>query len=166
MHDLVLEGAGKGEQRQARDDGRHAPGGGAIAAPIADPLALDGLAFGRMRPDAQGPQGLGQLGRIPQDHADMGKALHQMAVEQGVALDHHQASRRQPAAKQGVGDDPGAPAQLDDPARAVDGHLTGNGVGEPAARWRDGAHLHGIMQPAAQEETRLAGYHRSVLFPL
>ena len=97
---------------------------------------------------------------------DMGKALHQMAVEQGIALYHHEASRRQPAAQQGIGDDPRAPAQLDDPARAVEGHLTGNGVSEPAARWRDGAHLHGIMQPAAQEEARLAGDHRSVRFPL
>ena len=96
----------------------------------------------------------------------MGKTLHQMAVEQGVALDHHEACRRQSAPQQGVGDDPGAPAQLDDPARAVDGHLAGNGVGEPAARWRNGAHLHGIMQPAAQEEARLASYHRSVRFPL
>jgi len=97
---------------------------------------------------------------------DLRKALGQMSVEQGIALDHHEASRRQPAAQQGVGDDPSAPTQLDDPARAVNGHLTGDGVGEPAARRRNGAHLHGIMQPAAQEETRLAGYHRSVRFPL
>jgi hypothetical protein len=96
---------------------------------------------------------------------DMGKALDQMAVEQGIALDHHEASRRQPA-RTGRRDDPSAAAQLDDPARAVDRHLAGDGVGEPAARRRNGAHLHGIVQPAAQEETRLAGYHRSVRFPL